>query len=129
VSGHEVLVVEDDDEIRETLVELLQAEGYAVQTAKNGREALEYVRRAERNPCCVLLDLMMPFMNGWEFLEILREEDRIVSLPVVVMTGARDSPDPPGAVRYLKKPVALEALLSIIESLCCSGSRESRDFR
>src|SRR4051812_1894363 len=78
-----VLVVEDDTDIRETVAELLIEEGYEVRTAISGEDALEYLRDGGL-PDLVLLDLMMPIMDGWTFYDHLQKEGRWMGLPIVV---------------------------------------------
>src|SRR5262249_13340445 len=118
VSGR-ILVVEDDVHIRESLRDVLEDEGYEVTTARNGKEGLEQL--AEMNhPCVVLLDLMMPVMNGGEFLKAVRADDIIASIPVIVVSAwpkeaARVADQ---AQSFVKKPVALEVLLEEIERFC-----------
>lgn len=82
-----VLVVDDDDDIRQTLAELLRLTGYQVQEAPNGQAALEVISK-QGEPCLVLLDLMMPVMNGWTFLEIARGANSdLKQVPVIVVTA------------------------------------------
>jgi CheY-like chemotaxis protein len=112
-----VLVVDDDDGIRETLCELLEEEGYSTVAAANGQEALACLR--ERIPCLILLDLMMPVMDGWEFHRRLQAQALVPSVPVVVITAAGDRatrsiPD----VEVLAKPVRLETLLQLVARHC-----------
>jgi CheY-like chemotaxis protein len=81
-----VLVVDDDADIRETLAETLALEGYEAESAPNGLEAL---RRADAHrPDLILLDLMMPVMNGWEFLRARRTDPRVAGVPVVVFSAS-----------------------------------------
>ncbi len=80
-----VLVVDDDKDIRESLVEILRDEGYEVTSACNGAEALEAIDR--RAPDVMLLDLMMPVVNGWEVLETLRLRGTHPKLPVVILSA------------------------------------------
>jgi two-component system chemotaxis response regulator CheY len=82
----EVLVVDDDSDIREIVSELLIAEGFDVAQADNGRHALDAV--ATHRPDAIVLDLMMPVMNGWEFLEERRRSKALGSIPVVVVTAS-----------------------------------------
>jgi CheY-like chemotaxis protein len=116
-----ILVVEDDQDIRESLTEVLQVEGYDVEGAINGREALEKLRRKPK-PCLILLDLMMDEMNGWEFLEAQRKEGgTIATIPVVVITAAGESKIQTLEGRtqaVMKKPIDLEALLDWITRFC-----------
>ena len=113
-----VLVVEDDDDIRYMLSMLLEQAGYRVDQARSGDEALEYLHRPDRAPCIVLLDLMMPRIDGWQVLEILQHEDRLLTIPVVVVSAVTTAKPLPPGVRMLKKPVGAKALLDAIRECC-----------
>jgi CheY-like chemotaxis protein len=116
-----ILIVDDDADIRETLCEVLQDEGYSVATARNGREALDALRQAE-HVCLVLLDLMMPVMSGREFLQRQSAEPKLASIPVVVMSAVWD--DDGGTIAaFLRKPIPLPALLSCAEQYCVEKQR------
>ena len=120
--GHHgaVLIVEDDPDARDTLADLLQLYGYAVATANNGREALEYLAFSPA-PCLILLDLMMPVMDGWEFLRQQQHESRFAAIPVVVLSGvvgARHTVHSEAAVGYLPKPLDLRSLTDLLERHC-----------
>src|SRR5262249_27418889 len=80
-----ILVVDDDDIIRETVAEALQLDGFDVDTARNGAEALDVVR--QRPPSGIVLDLMMPIMTGWQFLERCRASQLCSGIPIVVMSA------------------------------------------
>jgi two-component system response regulator CpxR len=108
-----VLVVDDDAEIRETLSALLQHEGYTVLRAENGVQALDQLRRM--HPNCVLLDLMMPVMSGWEVLEEIQESEELKRIPVVVVSAMCA----PGAKACLQKPVDLDELLDVVDRCVC----------
>lgn len=110
-----VLVVDDDDSLREAIAEAIEIAGYVVEQAENGREALEKMRLT--SPCVVLLDLMMPEMNGWEVVSAMNEDPRLAQVPVCVVT-AQDRLDPPQSARLLKKPVSLAALLEAVQAHC-----------
>src|SRR5262245_55690503 len=84
-----VLVVEDEQESRETLRELLELEGYVVETAVNGQEALDKLKHVD--PCLILLDLFMPVMDGWQFLDRLSADGRLSRIKVVVTTSAAEN--------------------------------------
>lgn len=86
MSGGPILVVEDDSDIRETLQQVLELEGYRVATAANGHEGLAALETGER-PSLILLDLMMPVMSGAEMLDHLRTDERLADIPVVVVTA------------------------------------------
>jgi CheY-like chemotaxis protein len=93
-----VLLVDDDEDTREALSELLRAEGFSVATAQNGREAIRWLRETHPAPSVVLLDLMMPVMDGNEFLRAKQIDPAISLLPVVVMSASQSrlSPDRSG---------------------------------
>jgi CheY-like chemotaxis protein len=120
MTSNQVLVVEDDEGIRELLADFVRSEGYRVETASNGLEALTLLRSSAREPCCILLDLMMPVMSGWEFLEVCHESDRLVTIPVVVLSGEARGHQP-GVARVFKKPVAVEQLLDVVREFCGPG--------
>src|SRR5438477_12944524 len=81
-----VLVVEDDADIREAIGDTLEGEGYVVALAEDGQQALEVLERLER-PCLLLVDLIMPRMDGWELMRALSKNDRLATIPVVVMSA------------------------------------------
>jgi two-component system response regulator MprA len=112
--GRLILVVDDDENIRNLLQLLLEDEGFSVVLARNGREALDRV--AEKRPRLVLLDLQMPEMSGWEAHERLRADCR--NLPVVFMTAgehARREAARHGADGYLAKPFEIDDVLRTVE--------------
>src|SRR4051794_7207155 len=97
-----VLVVEDDDDIRDCVQDLLEGAGYEVIPACNGKQALDYLHAAPA-PALILLDLMMPLVSGWEFLREVKRDARLSLISVVVTTAVgRDRP--PGVNAILKKP-------------------------
>jgi CheY-like chemotaxis protein len=108
-----VLIVDDDPSLLEVTSFVLESEGMAVETAKNGEEALALLRSG-RLPALVLLDLMMPVMNGWEFLDEVAKDPVLKMIPVVVMTAAQRA-QVSGVVEVLCKPVDLRALLRVVE--------------
>lgn len=111
-----LLVVDDDHDIRLSLQDVLEVEGYRVITASSGREALEFLRQGLR-PELILLDLMMPDVSGWEFRVRQRMEPELASIPVVVVSGQGLSTHDVaelGVAGYLPKPVDLDTLLSTV---------------
>src|SRR5262245_55470921 len=85
---HDVLIVEDDRELREAVGSVLEDEGCSVRSASNGAEALEILHKNGNGyPCIILLDLMMPVMNGWQFLESRKSDAKLDKIPVVVMSA------------------------------------------
>jgi CheY-like chemotaxis protein len=113
---HSVLVVEDDSDVRTTLGEFLKEEGYDVETASNGKEALDHLER--RHPGLVLLDLMMPVMSGWEFLERRNKDASLQNVPVLVLSAVPGKPSIPGALAFLKKPIDLTRLMDYVHQYC-----------
>lgn len=116
-----VLIVEDDADVREFMEILLQTSGYETMTAPNGLEALEQMR--QRRPCVVLLDLMMPVMNGWEFREHQLAEASLKDVPVVCVSAVFDPQQVVQRLRVpcVKKPVEFPELLQKVEYACSTG--------
>jgi CheY-like chemotaxis protein len=114
--NHTVLLVEDDDDLRESMKDVLELDGYAVVAAHDGQEALDAMDRIE-HVCLVLLDLLMPRMNGWDFFARLRARADFVDVPVIVHSSA-PSRAPQGVTRVLRKPVQLDRLLSVVREFC-----------
>jgi len=114
-----ILVVEDDRAICSAVVELLVEEGYAVEAAGDGKQALEIVE--ERPPSAILLDLMMPVMDGWTFLSVCRADVRCREIPIVVMSAAYNLQEHVarltslGARAVISKPFDLQAVLDIMQ--------------
>jgi CheY-like chemotaxis protein len=111
----QVLVVDDEPSIRSLLSELLQDVGYTVEEAANGLEALRKVQSAP--PDVVILDLLMPIMDGWRFLDECRSVPSCSHLPVVVLSASHSVPQDERVRAFLKKPFDLNALVSAVESL------------
>jgi CheY-like chemotaxis protein len=113
-----VLIVEDDDGAREALSDCLEMEGFSVVSARNGKEALEYLHRSPA-PKIILLDLFMPVMTGWEFRAAQKSDSAISDIPVVVVTafgsGVTKQID---AELILHKPLDLDRLLTVIRDYC-----------
>lgn len=112
-------MVDDDPAILATVSEILDFEGYPVETATNGQEALRSLER--RRPSVVLLDMRMPVLDGWGFARALKE--RGISLPVIVMTAAQDArkwAEEIGAAGHVSKPFELPELLAAVERICPS---------
>jgi CheY-like chemotaxis protein len=107
-----VLVVDDDQAIREVIAEVLRDEGYEVVCAENGVQALDELRK-DHPPNLVLLDLMMPVMSGWEVLEQLQSDDHLAQIPVVVVSAM----NAPGVREHLAKPIDLDRLLDTVGRL------------
>jgi CheY-like chemotaxis protein len=113
----DILVVDDDRSIRETLGDILSGEGYHVELAENAAVAIDRIRKGPP-PHLVLLDLMMPVMSGWEFLEVAEQDELLSRIPVLVvsaMPAPLSAPESRGGVKaFLRKPVKLDELLDLV---------------
>jgi CheY-like chemotaxis protein len=113
-----ILIIEDDPGIRDTVGECLEFEGYSVAQVSNGAEGLEYLHKAPA-PKLIVLDLVMPVMNGTEFIERMRSEPALATIPVVLMTAA--GPSPAAVMQaddHLYKPFDLSTLLDVVARFC-----------
>lgn len=118
-SSRSVLVVDDEPDLLEVTRFVLESEGFGVETAASGEEALRLLR-VGRRPGVVLLDLMMPGMGGWRFLDEVSKTPSLKEIPVVVLTaGGPVGVD--GAVEVLRKPFDLAALIETVERHACGG--------
>jgi CheY-like chemotaxis protein len=117
VSGT-VLIVEDDLDTREMLGRFLELEGYKVETAENGKRALERLGSGV-GACVILLDLMMPVMDGWQFRQEQIRDASLADIPVIVVSAAgRERLEKIQANAYLSKPVDLDELLGCVTQFC-----------
>jgi CheY-like chemotaxis protein len=121
-SGSAILLVDDDDDTRNCVKAVLEAEGYEVLSARNGREALDVLDRHEA-PALILLDLMMPVMSGWDVLEAIDGVPRLRALPIVVFTAAGEPAAREQALGrpVLRKPIDLDLLLEMVAKFCAAG--------
>ena len=111
-----ILVIEDDQDIRMFLKALLRTEGHQVKTAQNGADALRQLGD-DLNPDLIVVDLMMPKMNGWEFRRVQRRTEQIQDIPIIIVSGVSDTADPerklsPDAI--LRKPLDPDAFLETV---------------
>lgn len=111
-----ILIVEDEAESRDTLRELLELEGYRVETAVNGREALDILEAHGEQICIVLLDLFMPVMDGWAVIEQLRSDGRLERTKIVIITSAPYRA--PAGLPVFEKPLDLDKVMTTVGSLC-----------
>jgi CheY-like chemotaxis protein len=122
-----VLIVEDDPDIRETIAQILEEEGYEVRGASNGKQALDLLREGAR-PQLILLDLMMPIMDGWLFRTEQRQDPAIADIPVVVISADGNLRQQAAKIQangYLRKPVGIETLLDTVERYVTPPQRSS----
>ena len=109
-----VLVVEDDEAIRDSLMTVLREEGFLVYEAANGVEALSLLQSKRLKPNLILLDMVMPLMSGAELLAVIEKEEDLNGVPVALLSAARVDTISPMAVANLAKPVEIEDLLTVV---------------
>jgi len=112
-----VLLVDDDEDLRDSIADLLRQRGYFVETAEDGHAALATIA-AHRMPCVVLLDLVMPGMDGWKFLAVAQADPRMSSIPIVIASAHAATHAPAGAAGVLRKPFDLDELFAVVERHC-----------
>jgi CheY-like chemotaxis protein len=120
MSDHVVLVVDDDQDIREGLVEILEERGYRAIGAANGVDALRILTGLDTTPCLILLDLMMPMMDGRTFRDEQRKHPAWAQIPVILMSAYQDVAQQARemAVEHLPKPLGLETLMTVTRRHC-----------
>jgi two-component system, sensor histidine kinase and response regulator len=115
VSQRQILIVEDDPEIRASLRDALEDEGYLVRCAENGQVALETIRNHGR-PAAVVLDLLMPVMTGNELYDAMQADPALANIPIIVSTS--EPHRAPRGCPVVKKPFDLQAMLAAVERFC-----------
>ena len=128
MNSREVLVVEDDNDLRESLSQALRDNGFSVVSANNGQQALEALEAGAR-PSVILLDLMMPILNGWELRDALRDDPRFAEIPQLVISAYMDEAEQHvlalPADDCIRKPFHIRILIEAIERHCAPRSRET----
>jgi DNA-binding response OmpR family regulator len=120
MSTNRILIVEDDDAIRSTLSDLLELEGYDVQSKENGQEGLNFLHSTTELPDLILLDLMMPVLDGFGFCELKEQSLNISHIPVIIMSAdghITEKKRRAKAKDYLKKPLDFDELLQAIKNV------------
>ncbi len=118
--SHLLLLVDDDPDIRDSLGALLECEGFSVAEAENGADALAKLRAGLR-PCVIVLDLMMPVMDGLEFRRRQTADPALADIPVIVNSGVGDliaQAKDMGVVACLRKPIAIDRLVGLVTANC-----------
>ena len=118
---HQIFVVDDDEDIREGLMDFLEDHGYEPIGAADGKEALQLLGAAAQPPCVIILDLMMPVMDGRSFREAQLQDPQLSGIPVIVISAYKDGEDTARQISvadYLPKPLDLNALLEVVQSHC-----------
>jgi two-component system chemotaxis response regulator CheY len=116
-----VLVVEDDQQIRDAVIEILETAGYQAVGAEDGQKALEYLTASQTLPCAILLDLMMPTMDGWQFRTHQQQDRKLKEIPIVVITAdgnAQAKAKKMNAEGWVKKPIEIKSLLATVSRVC-----------
>jgi len=115
-----ILIVEDDLDLARLVAEILEAAGYRTAIAANGHEALDHLQTNGR-PDLILLDMMMPVMDGWKFREEQRRLPALASIPVVTVTADGDARGKAASIQaagYVAKPIMIDTLLDEVERIC-----------
>jgi CheY-like chemotaxis protein len=110
--GPQILIVEDEDDLRSAIGGVLEEAGYRVLSAGNGRDALQAMINGELTPDLILLDLRMPVMDGWEFAHVVRCYRRLANIPIVVISTPSPGPRWPKVDGMLAKPFTHLALVT-----------------
>lgn len=116
-----VVIVEDDVDVRETLAEVLEEEGYPTLPFADGPRALVHLEAMPQLPALILLDLMMPKMDGWAFRAAQRRSARLMRVPTVILSAdgnVHENLEALGAHGYLRKPIHIKTLLTLVERFC-----------
>lgn len=114
MSKKKIIVIEDDPNIREVLKLALDFEGYEVVTAQNGKEGLETLDK-HPNIGLILLDLMMPIMNGWEFVDELKNKKKFDNVPIIVVSAYSERAKSIDCTDFVLKPLELQTLLESVK--------------
>ncbi len=112
-----ILIVEDDKEIREAMKDALEIEGYNVKVASDGNEGLNSLRSSD-STCMILLDLLMPSMSGREFMDIVQKEEKISTIPIFIHSSIANKENTTGAAGWIKKPADLGTILQAVKNHC-----------
>lgn len=118
-----VLLVDDNEGLRELYGVLLRREGYVVHEAENGQQALAFLEQRSSEPCLLVLDLMMPVMSGTDVLKVLHESGRLEKQPVIVLSAGGRPSDVPAGQLVIRKPVDPRVLISLVRGFCDSDTR------
>jgi len=117
--AHYILVIDDDNELREALCDALEVEGYQVVCVEHGAAALDHLQSTQQPPCVILLDLMMPVMDGRAFREALLERPELAGIPVVLITAAGPKAAASvSATTILHKPLRINNVIDVVREHC-----------
>lgn len=113
-----VLIVEDEKNIQEILKLGLEMEGFQVITADNGKMGMDILSSTSPLPCVILLDLMMPIMNGWEFADAISKESSLSTIPLILVTAYGDRAKSIPSKAIVEKPVDFNVLIEAVNKCC-----------
>jgi CheY-like chemotaxis protein len=113
----DVVMVDDDQDVRDAISDRLEAAGYRVCGFSSGLDALDWLRAAERLPPLILVDMMMPVMDGWQFREEQIKDPLLAAVPVVMLTARHDAGCGPG-MEQLRKPLKASDLIAVVARYC-----------
>ena len=116
-----ILLVEDDPDVRDSLQDILEDEGFDVVPASNGKQAIDFLTLNKPGGAdLVILDLLMPMVSGWEVLQRMSSDPRLAGVPVIVLSAVA-APRPPRAQGFVRKPFSLEAFVGEVHGVLDGG--------
>jgi len=118
MTAKNVLIIEDDAPIRQMMKDVLELNGYKIFLASDGSEGIKILKEILPEPCVVLLDLMMPGTNGWQFLDVQRNDPLYSTVPVIVCSAYKESAKSINPAGFVEKPIQLNSLLDVVKSFC-----------
>ena len=113
-----ILVIDDDPAICQTIKDVLEIYGFSIVTASDGYDGINKLQIMQEKPCLILLDLMMPGMNGWGFLDYHRSHPELSDVPVIICSAYEASAKSIGTSPVLIKPVQLNSLVGAVKAFC-----------
>lgn len=116
----DIVLAENEQDLRDAMIGTLKKAGYTVEGFANGRDALEWLEAAPQPPKLLLIDLMMPVLDGWHFLDELQKSTRNAAIPVVVLSASGSFAGRSESIPFLRKPIASKPLLAVVARYCPS---------
>ena len=112
-----VVIIDDDEMIRNSVQLILQSDHYKVYTASNGKDGIDLLSKI-KTPCLILLDLMMPVMDGWEFLDLRKKNNILFKIPVIIISAFGNQAKIIDVNGFLIKPIEKNKLLQVVHQFC-----------
>jgi twitching motility two-component system response regulator PilH len=113
-----ILVIDDDEAVLETIGEILESRGYLAAFARDGDEAFRILQKGPDLPCLIILDMMMPGVNGWQFLERQRADSKFANVPVIICSAFAETAKSVHGATILEKPIELQSLVRVVQAFC-----------